>query len=76
MSTHCTHVLLNVLNKLRKRDKMRGFPAFYLFFTTSLMQRWYERHNVSRKSVNHQWFIDFIARHYFTPGGDVIMINS
>ena len=27
------HVLLNLLNKLRKRDKML---AFYLFFATSL----------------------------------------
>ena len=24
-------------------------------------QRCYGRHNVSRKSINHQWFIDFIA---------------
>ena len=24
-------------------------------------QRCYGRHNVSRKSVNYQWFIDFIA---------------
>ena len=28
------HVLLNLLNKLGKRDKMR---AFYLFFTTILI---------------------------------------
>ena len=27
-----THVLLNLLNELRKRDKMRGFPSIlYLF---------------------------------------------
>ena len=30
-------------------------------------QRCYGRHNVSRKSVNHWWFIDFIAWRYFTP---------
>ena len=24
------HVLLNVLNKLRKRDKMQGLPSFFL----------------------------------------------
>ena len=29
------HVLLNLLNELRKRDKMRGCQAFYLFFATS-----------------------------------------
>ena len=27
-------------------------------------QRCYGRHNVSRKSVNRQWFIDFIAWRY------------
>ena len=30
------HVLLK-LNDLGKRDKMRGFRAFYLFFATSLI---------------------------------------
>ena len=34
-------VLLNLLNELGKRDKMRG------------LQRCYGRHNVSRKSINH-----------------------
>ena len=31
------HVLLNLLNKLRKRDKMRGLLSIYLFFATSLI---------------------------------------
>ena len=31
-----------------------------------------ERHNISRKSINHQWFIDFIAWCYFTPRRDII----
>ena len=31
------HVLVNLFNKLRKRDKMRGLRAFYLFFATSLI---------------------------------------
>ena len=35
-------------------------------------QRCYGHHNVSRKSVNHQWFIDFIASRYFTLRCDVI----
>ena len=35
-------------------------------------QRCYGRHNVSRKSINHQWFIDFIAWRYFTLRRDVI----
>ena len=26
------HVLLNLLNKLRKRDKMRGLPSILSFF--------------------------------------------
>ena len=32
----------------------------------------YGRQNVSRKAVNHQWFIDFIAWRYITPRRDVI----
>ena len=31
------HVLLNLLNELGKRDKMRACQAFYLFFATSLI---------------------------------------
>ena len=31
------HVLLNLLNELGKRDKMRGCQAFYLFFATNLI---------------------------------------
>ena len=34
--------------------------------------RCYGRHNVSRKSINHEWFIDFIAWCYFTLRRDVI----
>ena len=30
------HVLLNLLNELRKRDKMRGLPSFYIFFAASV----------------------------------------
>ena len=37
-------------------------------------QHCYGRHNVSRKSVNHSWFIDFIAWCYFTPTCDVIIM--
>ena len=29
------HVLLNLLNKLRKRDKMRGLPSILFLFVTS-----------------------------------------
>ena len=39
---------------------------------SSCTQRCYGRHNVSRKSVNHWWFVDFIAWRYFTPRRDVI----
>ena len=31
------HVLLNLINKLGKMDKMLDCQAFYLFFTTSLI---------------------------------------
>ena len=52
------HVLLNLLNELGKRDKMRGLPsilsfffatslisrAFYLFFATSLINSIIQEH--------------------------------
>ena len=105
------HVLLNLLNELGKRDKMRGLSSILSLFRNELnkfnntrarmldsiyhmtntlksdfwrknviilslcTQRCYGRHNVSRKSrksINHYWFIDFIAWRYFTPGRDVI----
>ena len=31
------HVLLNLLDELRKSDKMRGLSSIYLFFATSLI---------------------------------------
>ena len=36
------------------------------------IQQCYGCHNVSRTSVNHLRFIDFIAWHYFTPRRDFI----
>ena len=102
------HVLLNLLNELGKRDKMRGLLSILSFFRNEFnkfnntrarmldsiyhmtlrleshfcckkviilslcKQRCYGRHNVSRKSINHLWFIDFIAWRYFTPRRDVI----
>ena len=79
------HVLLNLLNELRKRDKMRGLSSILSLFRNEFnkfnntraslnsiyhmtlshfcrknviilslcTQRCYERHNVSRKSINH-----------------------
>ena len=38
------HVLLNLLNELGKRDKMRGLRAFYLFFATSLINSIIQEH--------------------------------
>ena len=38
------HVLLNLLNELRKRDKMRACRAFYLFFATSLINSIIQEH--------------------------------
>ena len=32
------HLLLNLLNELRKIDKMRGLPSIYLLFATSLFK--------------------------------------
>ena len=83
------HVLLNLLNELGKRDKMRGLPSILSLFRNEFnkfnntraqmldsiyhmtntfksdfwhknviilslwSQRYYGRHNVSRKSINH-----------------------
>ena len=102
-------VLLNLLDELAKRDKMRGLPSILSLFhnefnkfnntrarmldsiylmTNTLKshflrknviilslcaQRCYGRHNVSRKSINHWWFINFIAWRYFTPRRDVML---
>ena len=102
------HVLLNLLNVLGKRDKMRGLPrilspfrnefnkfnntrarmlnsVYYmtntlksLFWRKNVIilslcaQRCYGRHYISRKSINHSWFTDFIAWRYFTSRRDVI----
>ena len=38
------HVLLNLLNELRNRDKMRACQAFYLFFTTRLINSIIQKH--------------------------------
>ena len=54
------HVLLNLLNKLGKRDKMQGLPSILSHFwrknvimLSLCTQRYYGRHNVSSKSINH-----------------------
>ena len=95
------HVLLNLLNELGKRDKMRGllsilslFREFNRFNNTRAQtldsiyhmtntlksdfwrknviilslctQRYYGRHNVSRKSI------DFFAWRYITPRHDIM----
>ena len=38
------HVLLSLLIKLGKRDKMRGLPPFYLFFATRLINSIIQEH--------------------------------
>ena len=38
------HVLLNSLNELGKRDKIRACRAFYLFLTTSLINSIIQEH--------------------------------
>ena len=37
-------VLLNLLNKLRKSNKMRGLLSIYLFFATSLINSIIQEH--------------------------------
>ena len=38
------HVLLNLLNELRKRDKYEACQALYLFFATSLINSIIQEH--------------------------------
>ena len=38
------HVLLNLLNELRIRDKMRRLPSIFLFFATSLINSIIQEH--------------------------------
>ena len=38
------HVLLNLLNELRKRDQMRGLPCIYHFYATSLINSIIQEH--------------------------------
>ena len=38
------YVLLNLINELGKRDKMRGLQAFYLFFAMSLINSIIQEH--------------------------------
>ena len=40
------HVLLNLLNELGKRNKMRGLSSIYLFFATSLINSIIQDHDV------------------------------
>ena len=38
------HVLLNLLNELEKRDKMRGLPSILSLFATSLINSIIQEH--------------------------------
>ena len=38
------HVLLNLLNELGKRDKMRGLPSILCLFATSLINSIIQEH--------------------------------
>ena len=38
------HVLLNLLNELRQRDKMRGLPSILYFFDMSLINSKIQEH--------------------------------
>ena len=38
------HVLLNLLNELGKRDKMRGLPSILFIFATSLINSIIQEH--------------------------------
>ena len=49
-----------------------SFLSLNVIILSLCTQRCKRRHNVSRKSVNHWWFIDFIAWRDITPRRDVM----
>ena len=54
--THMSaHVLLNLSNELRKRDKMRDLSSILSLFTTSLLDSYYRS-----KNVRFYWSYDII----------------
>ena len=57
------HVLLNLLNELRKRDKMQACRAFYLFFATSLINSILMEHKNVRFYLSYD--IKMILKSYF-----------
>ena len=67
------HLLLNVLNKLGKRDKMWGLPSFLSLFSNKLNKfnkqiQWYMsthvRSSIYRMTVRHYFEIKFLACYY------------
>ena len=46
------HVLVNLLNELRKHDKMRGLPRILSFFATSLINSIIQSTNVRFYNVS------------------------
>ena len=71
------HVLLNLFIELGKRDKCEASRAFYPFFSTSLINSIIQDHecqilfiiwhNVSRKSINHYYYIKSRVARYQRP---------
>ena len=59
------HMALKVLRNSILGDKTENFAIFYA------MLKWMSLHNFT-KSVNHKWFIDFIAWRYITPRSAVM----
>ena len=60
------HVLLNLLNKLRKRDKMRGLPSIL-----SLFRNEFNKFNNTRArmldSIYHHLVMSRVAIRYLNP---------
>ena len=70
---------MNIYNNTRARmlDSIKislksHFCRKNVLIVSLFTQRRYGRHNVFRNSVNHWWFIDFIAWRYITPRCDIL----
>ena len=57
------HVLLNLLNKLRKEIKCEAYRAFYLFFATNLINSIIQEHVNVRFYLSYD--ISFTLRSHF-----------
>ena len=58
------HALLNLLNKLRKRDKMRGLPSILSLFSNAFNK--FNNTGARMLDYSYQMTIKFFSNHFLT----------